>query len=203
MRLQVPQVIRWYYKNVLWHENPKEKKIYLTFDDGPVPEVTPKVLEILHTYRAKATFFCVGDNVRKHPETYRQVLNEGHRTGNHTFNHIKGFDCPPEKYVENVKKASGCIDSKLFRPPHGQISQKLIGRLSPLYKIVMWDIITYDFDQKNSPENIMKLIRKKSKNGSIVVFHDSLKAKKNLLETLPLALDYWTTKGFQVVSLEE
>ncbi|MGC3978099.1 MAG: polysaccharide deacetylase family protein [Paludibacteraceae bacterium] len=201
MKFQVPALIRWCWKGVVWRENPDKKNIFLTFDDGPIPEVTPKVLDILDNYNAKATFFCVGDNVRKHPETYMEVIRRGHQVGNHTFHHIKGFSFADEEYVDNVQKAANYIDSKLFRPPHGQITHRQIKRLSSDYKIIMWDFITYDYDSTMSVEQIMKIVKKKSRNGSIVVFHDSLKAQKNMLQALPLALEYWEKNGYKIISM--
>lgn len=198
MNYQVPIFIKWFLRDVFWRINPSEKAIYLTFDDGPVPEVTPQVLDILDDFGVKATFFCVGDNVRKHPELYKEVIQRGHAIGNHTFNHIKGFDYSVDEYVENVKKASEYIQSPLFRPPHGQITPKKIKRLRADYQIIMWDIITYDYDKTFSPEKIMRIVRRKSRNGSIVVFHDSIKAEKNVLETLPQALKFWKEEGYEI-----
>ncbi|VBB47979.1 Polysaccharide deacetylase [uncultured Paludibacter sp.] len=198
MKFQVPAMLRWCWKGVTWRENKKEKCIYLTFDDGPIPEVTPKVLDILDEFDVKATFLCVGDNVKKHPETYREVLRRGHRVGNHTFNHIKGFGFSADEYVGNVKKASEYVESKLFRPPHGQITHKQIKRLSSDYRIIMWDFITFDYDKAFSVEKIMKIVRNKTRNGSIVIFHDSLKAEKNVLEALPQALKFWKEEGYEL-----
>ena len=195
---QVPRFVKWFLRDVFWRINPSEKVIYLTFDDGPIPEVTPKVLDILDEFGVKATFFCVGDNVRKHPEFYKEVIKRGHAVGNHTFNHIKGFDYSVDEYVENVKKASEYIQSPLFRPPHGQITPKKIKRLRADYQIIMWDIITYDYDKTFSPEKMMRIVRRKSRNGSIVVFHDSIKAEKNVLETLPKALKFWKEEGYEI-----
>ncbi len=179
-----------------WRKNPSSKVIYLTFDDGPVPEVTPQVLEILDNYNLKATFFCVGENVQRYPEVYTELLNRGHKTANHTFNHLKGFSTPTEAYIENIQKAATYIDSHLFRPPHGQItlSQKKI--LNAHYEIIMWDIITHDYDRKLSPTTILKKIKSDSRNGSIVVFHDSIKAKNTMLAVLPLAIEYWIAQGY-------
>lgn len=201
MKLQVPEWLRRCWQGVVWRENSDEKTIYLTFDDGPIPEVTPKVLEILDRYDVKATFFCVGENVMKYPDMYNEVLKRGHQTGNHTFNHIKGFNFSPEEYLENTDKAAQYIDSKLMRPPHGQIKPNQIRLLSPKYKIIMWDVLTYDYDKNFTPEGIIKIIRSKSRNGSIVVFHDSLKAEKNTLPALPQALEFWRNEGYQFKTL--
>ena len=171
--------------------------IYVTFDDGPEPEVTPLVLEILDKYDLKATFFCVGENVEKHPDIYNEVLKRGHKTGNHTFNHLKGVSVSTDEYVANVEKAAERIDSKLFRPPYGRISYRQKRALQKRYVIVMWDIITQDYNNKLSPNTILRNIKQYSRNGSIVVFHDSLKAEKNMLIVLPLAIEYWKLKGYR------
>jgi len=153
-------------------------------------------LDILDTFGWKATFFCVGENVAKHPDLYREVLAKGHRTGNHSYNHIRGFRYTTDEYVQNVKKASEMIQSKLFRPPHGRMTFAQMKALRKEYDIVMWDVITYDYDQKRSPERILKTIKRNLRKGSVVVFHDSLKAKENVLEVLPKALEFWESEGY-------
>lgn len=203
MNIQVPWLIRIFIRNVTWRGSKKEKVIYLTFDDGPIPEVTPNVLEILDEFNAKATFFCVGENVFKHPEVYNEILRRGHAVGNHTYNHLKGFSTYKEEYLANVDKASSYINSKLFRPPHGQISPGLIKLLSnKKYKIIMWDFITFDYDKDLSPEAIQKIVQNRTRNGSIVVFHDSLKARQNVLEVLPQALSCWRKEGYMLKTIE-
>jgi len=185
-----------FFPSLIWRVKTRSKLIYLTFDDGPVPEVTPQVLDILDAFGWKATFFCVGENVVKYPDLYQEILARGHRTGNHSYNHIRGFRYATEEYVQNVKKASEMIQSKLFRPPHGRIKPAQLKALRKEYDIVMWDVITYDYDRKRSPERILKTIRRNLRKGSVVVFHDSLKAKANVLEVLPKALAFWQSKGY-------
>jgi peptidoglycan/xylan/chitin deacetylase (PgdA/CDA1 family) len=185
-----------FFPSLIWRVKTRSKLIYLTFDDGPVPEVTPQVLDILDAFGWKATFFCVGENVVKYPDLYQEILARGHRTGNHSYNHIRGFRYATEEYVQNVKKASEMIQSKLFRPPHGRIKLAQLKALRKEYDIVMWDVITYDYDRKRSPERILKTIRRNLRKGSVVVFHDSLKAKENVLEVLPKALAFWQSKGY-------
>lgn len=198
MNTQVPWIVKLFIRNVVWREKRKDKVIFLTFDDGPIPEVTPNVLNLLDDFGVKATFFCVGENVKKHPEVYQEVLTRGHAVGNHSFNHIKGFEYTTEDYIRNVKEAAKYIDSKLFRPPHGQIKRAQIKRLSADYKIIMWDFITFDYDKDVSVDKIMKIVKKRSRNGSIVVFHDSLKAEKNMIEALPMALKFWKEEGYSL-----
>lgn len=198
MSLQFPRFLRPLFgKSVQWNVQTSSKVIYLTFDDGPVPEVTPQVLDILDAFGWKATFFCVGDNVRKHPELYREVLKRGHRTANHTYNHLKGFETPTDKYIENVALAAQYIDSNLFRPPHGHITYKQIRLLKKNYQLIMWDVITHDYNQSLTPEQVYKNVERYLRKGSIVVFHDSMKARENVLAVLPRALAFWKENGYQ------
>jgi peptidoglycan/xylan/chitin deacetylase (PgdA/CDA1 family) len=196
MNFQFPDALRPLMGKLTWRKNPSEKVIYLTFDDGPVPEVTPQVLDILDKYGLKATFFCVADNVQKYPEVYADVLQRGHRTGNHTFNHLKGFSTSTTDYVENVRKASEFIESNLFRPPHGQISFRQRRLLKRSYEIIMWDLITHDYNKNLSPQIILQNVKRYSRNGSLVVFHDSIKAKDRVLNVLPQAIEFWKTEGY-------
>ena len=195
--MQFPKLLRPLFGKLIWQVETDARLVYLTFDDGPVPEVTPKVLDILDRYGWKATFFCVGENVMKYPDLYQEILQRGHRVGNHSFNHIRGFRHTVEDYVANVRKASIYIDSKLFRPPHGRIKFSQIKVLKHDYQIVMWDVITYDYDRKKSPESILNNIKRYLRKGSIIVFHDSIKAEKNVLAVLPKALEYWKEQNYQ------
>lgn len=197
MNIQFPEILRPLMGNLLWRKNPSEKVIYLTFDDGPVPEVTPLVLDLLDEYGLKATFFCVGENVEKYPELYAEVLRRGHKTGNHTFNHLKGFSVSTDDYVANVQKAALKIDSKLFRPPYGRISFRQKKVLQANFDIVMWDLITHDYNKNLSPATVFNNVKRFSRNGSIVVFHDSIKAKNNMLTVLPLAIEFWETQNYR------
>jgi len=196
MNIQFPRLLRPLWGKVVWRKDPSKKVIYLTFDDGPVPEVTPLVLDLLDEHNIKATFFCVGENVQKHPDTFAQVMSRGHKVGNHTFNHLKGFSVTDEEYYGNIDKAAELIDSKLFRPPYGRITGKQMKKLRDRYTIIMWDVITHDYNKNLSPETIMRTIKRYSRNGSLVVFHDSIKAKENVLAVLPLAIEYWKSKGY-------
>ena len=200
---QIPDFIKLMWRTPVWRINPSEKVIYLTFDDGPNPEVTPRVLDILDEFEAKATFFCVGENVMKYPEIFQKVKHRGHAVGNHTFNHVKGTEKTVKEYVDNVGKAHEYIHSKLFRPPHGRITLSQVNKLKADFKIIMWDFITYDFDRQVTSTEILKEVKLRSRNGSVVIFHDSLKARKNVLEALPEALRYWKKEGYEVKALHE
>ena len=197
MNVQFPDLLRPFMGKLLWRKNPLEKVIYVTFDDGPVPEVTPLVLDLLDEYNLKATFFCVGENVEKYPDIYKEILKRGHKTGNHTHNHLKGISVSTEDYVANVQRASECIDSNLFRPPHGRIKLNQRRALRKRYEIVMWDLITQDYNKNLTPRTILQNIKRYSRNGSLVVFHDSIKAERNMLTVLPRAIEYWNSKGYR------
>ncbi|SRX72257.1 polysaccharide deacetylase family protein [Aequorivita antarctica] len=186
----MPRFIQRLYPERIWAFSRKSNAVYLTFDDGPIPEITPWVLDELKKYNAKATFFCIGENVKKHPEIYRRILSEGHSVGNHTFNHLKGTKTETSPYIKNVLLAEEIINSKLFRPPYGKITSKQSKILQKKgFKIVMWDIISYDYDATVSEEECLQNVLKYIKAGSVVVFHDSLKAEKNLRYVLPKVLN--------------
>ena len=191
------------FNNLVWEIPNSDKKIYLTFDDGPIPEVTEWVLDILKTEDIKATFFCIGDNIRKHPEVYKRILSEGHQTGNHTFNHLNGWKTETNHYIDNFKLCETEIlklnaeHSFLFRPPYGKIKpsqSKAIRQLG--YKIIMWDVLSYDFDATISVEKCLENVISNTEQGSIIVFHDSIKAEKNLKYALPKAIQILKDKGF-------
>lgn len=197
MNVQFPRILRPFFGKTIWRKTPSEKVIYLTFDDGPVPEVTPQVLDILDIYGWKATFFCVGENVQKHPELYNEILLRGHKTGNHSFNHLKGFNYSIEEYTANIKKAANYIDSNLFRPPYGRITRKQIKALETDYQIIMWDVITHDYNKNLTDDDVFRNVTKHLRKGSIVVFHDSVKAKEHVLAVLPKAIEFWNEKGYR------
>jgi peptidoglycan-N-acetylglucosamine deacetylase len=194
---ELPLVIRRLYKGVLWRKNPNEKKIYLTFDDGPIPVVTPWVLDQLDRFGVKATFFCVGENVQKHPDIYAEILKRGHRTGNHTFNHVRGFITKTEDYLANIEKAAQYIKSDLFRPPHGDLWHKQYMGVRKSYQIVQWDLITRDYNTKLTGERVFQIVRKHARNGSIIVFHDSVKADKNMRYAMPKSIAFLLSQGFE------
>jgi len=177
--------------------------LYLTFDDGPIPEVTPWVLEQLEKFKAKATFFCVGDNVKKHPTVFEQVKKQGHAIGNHTSNHLNGWATDNVPYFHNVRHCASLVNSVLFRPPYGKLRPKQAQFLQRHYRIVMWDVLSGDFDAHVSPEQCFKNVINNAQNGSIVVFHDSLKAKENLEYALPAVLGYFSERGYRFERLKE
>lgn len=177
--------------------NPDEKAVYLTFDDGPIPVVTPWVVELLGRYDIKATFFMVGDNVRKHPQEFRQVIEAGHRVGNHTFNHLKGVFTETNEYLDNVEKADALIHSKLFRPPHGMLRRSQYNELSKRYQFVMWDLVTRDYSNRLCGEDVLANVKKYARNGSIITFHDSLRSENNLRYALPRAIEWLLEQGYE------
>jgi len=188
---------------VHWNIPVKEKCIFLTFDDGPIPEVTPWVLETLAAFEAHATFFCVGENVKKHNEIYKRIMNEGHRTGNHSFHHIQAWKTTKVNYLNDVADANELIDSHLFRPPHGQLTFPLMRAMKKRYTIVLWSLLAYDFDTTLTPEKCLAIVLKNTRPGDIVVFHDSLKAEPRMKYVLPLFLEHFRSKGFVFRSLPE
>lgn len=193
MRIEQPPFFyRILYPKAQWRiKIPHQKTVYLTFDDGPIPEITPWVLDVLDTYNVKATFFCVGDNVRKYPYLYEEILASGHRVGNHTFHHLQGWITPSNKFLEDTLEASQLIGSNLFRPPHGHMIFPQPALLKKNgFKIVMWDVVTRDYNAKLSPERVFDNVKKFTRDGSIIVFHDSLKAEKNMKYALPRAIKW-------------
>jgi peptidoglycan/xylan/chitin deacetylase (PgdA/CDA1 family) len=202
-------LIKKLFSNYIWEMPNSENKIYLTFDDGPTPEITEWTLQQLKKYNAKATFFCIGDNIRKYPEIFKKVMKEGHSIGNHTFNHLNGWKTSKQDYLENAKKCQSEIYNlqpaicTLFRPPYGKIKPSQSRELRKLgYKIIMWDIISYDFDAKISKEKCLENVLKNVKSGSIIVFHDSIKAFPNLEYTLPKMLEILNKKGFVFAKID-
>jgi peptidoglycan/xylan/chitin deacetylase (PgdA/CDA1 family) len=172
--------------------------VYLTFDDGPLPEVTEFVLETLAAYGAKGTFFCIGKNVAANPELYRRISDEGHATGNHTHNHLNGWMTPFAEYITDIRQAEAHINSPLFRPPYGRIRKAQADVVCAQYRVVMWDVLSYDFSSDVSPERCLKNVIENTRPGSIVVFHDSVKAFRNLQYALPRCLEYFKDRMMKV-----
>lgn len=177
------------------------KNIYLTFDDGPVPEVTPIVLDLLEEYDAKATFFCVGDNVRKHLDIYNEIIKRGHKVGNHTFHHIKGWNTKDEDYYADIQSTNDLIHSNLFRPPYGRITPKQHYHLKKEYRIILWSVISYDYNRLLTPRRVWRNVRNSVTNNDIVLFHDSIKAKENMLYALKNTLFFFKARGYKFKSI--
>ncbi len=195
--IRLPFFLRLPFKNLIWRLPKPNKTVYLTFDDGPIPEVTPWVLEVLAKENVKATFFCVGENVQKHHDIYNMILAGGHEVGHHTFNHLPAFKTDKNAYQENVRSANELVKTDLFRPPHGQLRLSQIIKMRKKFRIILWDVLSADFDHKITPDKCLKNIISKARNGSIIVFHDSLKAEKNLKYALPRAIQYLKEQGYE------
>jgi peptidoglycan/xylan/chitin deacetylase (PgdA/CDA1 family) len=197
--IKTPTFIKFLFRNWLWSFSSKEKVLYLTFDDGPTPKITNWTLNTLQEYKAKATFFCIGKNVEKYPKIYQKILAKNHVVGNHTNNHLNGFKTNTLNYVENVNTSQSHFteNTMLFRPPYGKLKFSQAKKLREKgYKIVMWDVLSADFDTSISSEKCLENVIRNIKNGSIIVFHDSEKAKEKLQFVLPKVLDYYTKKGY-------
>lgn len=201
--IKTNRLIKWLFSGQIWSIRTNEKKIYLTFDDGPTPEVTDWVLSILEANQVKATFFCIGENIQKYPEIFQNIIKAGHQVGNHTFNHIKGWNTTTATYLENIAQCQDEIlkyypnQDMLFRPPYGKITPKQSKKCRKRgYKIIMWDVLSADFDAKITPEKCLQNATSKVQEGSIIVFHDSVKAQKNLRDSLPQAIQILKEKGF-------
>lgn len=200
---KTPYLIKKCYPKRLWNNTEIDKTIYLTFDDGPHPTITPFVLEQLDKFKAKATFFCIGKNVEQEQEIYQQIINKGHTIGNHTQNHLNGFKTGNLVYLDNIKEASKHIKSNLFRPPYGRCTsaqaKNIINQLKMI--IVMWDVLSGDFDINISPEKCTQNVLKNTKAGSIIVFHDSEKAFERLQVALPKTLEHFSKLGYNFKGL--
>ena len=202
--VQTPRLVQLFFRNWVWSFSKKEKALYLTFDDGPTPEVTEWTLNQLKKHDAKATFFCIGKNVVQYPKIYQKIIDQGHSIGNHTHNHLKGLKTTTEEYLDNIAKAELVLqnNSKLFRPPYGKFKRSQAKKLRKKgYKIIMWDVLSADFDTTISPEKCLENVIRYTDNGSIIVFHDSIKARQNLYFTLPKIVEYYTEKGYAFKSI--
>ncbi|WP_454801584.1 polysaccharide deacetylase family protein [Mucilaginibacter phyllosphaerae] len=202
--VKTPWWLKKLYPQLIWNTKPGARCIYLTFDDGPIPIVTPFVLNILKKYNARATFFCIGDNVSKHPDVFAEVKKAGHAIGNHTYNHLRGWATDSQTYLENYLKADAVLDTPLFRPPYGRIKRKQIKMLKqarPDIQIIMWDVLSGDFDMALNRSESLNYVLKNAADGSIVLFHDSLKAFHKLEYVLPLVLEHFTKQGYTFAAL--
>jgi peptidoglycan-N-acetylglucosamine deacetylase len=198
-----PVILRNIYKDLIWNVRISEKSIYMTFDDGPEKEVTPFILDILKDYNASATFFCLGKKAIKEPELIDKIKELGHTIGNHSFNHVRGKKISNPEFLNDVEKCNQVLKTKFFRPPYGSISRSQIQILKDYYHIVIWSVLPGDFDTKITGEKCLARSIKHTKSGSIIVFHDSLKAKDKVLFVLPRYLEYFSKLGYTFEALNE
>ncbi|KAF9659084.1 polysaccharide deacetylase family protein [Tenacibaculum sp. ZH5_bin.1] len=199
--IKTPRILKRLFAKYTWSFFSTQKEIFLTFDDGPIPEVTEFVLDQLHQFNAKATFFCIGDNIRKYPAVFSRIVNEGHSVGNHTFNHLNGWKNSNTTYINNINKCENLLShqkTKLFRPPYGKIKRKQAKQLlANGYKIIMWDVLSADFDPTITKEKCLQNVLRNVENGSIIVFHDSIKASDKLYYVLPKVLEEFSLQGYK------
>ena len=194
--------LRWMFPKAAWRMDKDERAVYLTFDDGPIPQATPFILDTLRAFDAHATFFMVGDNVRKYPYLFQQILDEGHQVGNHTFNHLGGLKHLTKTYIENTEKANQLIGAHLFRPPHGWMRPPQYYFLRQKYQIVMWDLVTRDYSKWLTAEDVVNNVKNYTRNGSIITFHDSLKSIDKLKTALPASLEWLREQGYSFKTFE-
>ncbi len=200
---RTPSILPWLFPNLTWRVETASKELFLTFDDGPIAGPTEFVLDTLNQFNAKATFFCIGDNIKKHQDVFKRIVTEGHLIGNHTHNHLKGWNTSVEKYSSNIKECNDQIrlvspvaKVELFRPPYGRIKNSQVKAVQLNYKIIMWDVLTSDYSKSVSQERCLRGSIKATRPGSIIVFHDSLKAKRNMEYTLPRYLEHFVKLGY-------
>ncbi|HLT93016.1 MAG TPA: polysaccharide deacetylase family protein [Membranihabitans sp.] len=200
--IKTPGFVKEFFPQLTWDGPPGNRTIYLTFDDGPHPEVTIQVLEILDRYKASGTFFCVGENIEKYPDTFSLLKKYNHGIGSHTYNHLNGWASDNMEYFKNIKRAATLAGTNLFRPPYGRIKPSQVGILEKHYQIIMWSVLSGDFDTTLTGNQCFDNVKKYVKDGSIVVFHDSTKAAKRLLYALPRVLDYFSEQNYRFDALE-
>lgn len=193
-----PLLYRLLFPEAIWRIKHRGRKVvYLTFDDGPIPEVTPWVLDTLDRYGIRATFFMVGDNVRRHPELLEEVRRRGHSVGNHTMHHLQGMKEKSRTYMRDICEADALIDTALFRPPHGIMRWKQAAAIKHHYNIIMYDLVTRDYSRRLGPEQVLANVKRYARNGSIIVFHDSLKAERNMRAVLVPAIEWLKAEGYE------
>lgn len=199
--VKTPFWATWLWPAACWRIKTTQPQLYLTFDDGPHPEVTPRILDIMKQANAKATFFCLGKNIERYPELFQEIIQNGHAVGNHTWNHLHAFKVSPQEYINEVKKTELLVKTNLFRPPYGKLTPKLYQSLRKTHRIVMWDVLSGDFDPSVSGEICAQRVIKHSRSGSIIVFHDSTKAWSRLQNALPQVIDYFQQQGYGFLKL--
>lgn len=192
-----PQILRQFINKAVWEIETQEKEIFLTFDDGPTEKITDWILDILNDYKAKATFFCIGKNIIENNKKFEKILNKEHSVGNHTHNHLNGWKTETNKYLENIRLTDKIIKTDLFRPPYGRIRYRQYNEIAKFKRIIMWNVLSRDYDKNLSCENVTETIKKIAKSGSIIVFHDSLKAEKNMKFALEKTLIHFSSLGYK------
>ena len=193
-----PLLYRLLFPEAIWRFKHRNRRVvYLTFDDGPIPEQTPWVLDLLDRYGIRATFFMVGDNVRRHPELLEEVRRRGHSVGNHTMHHLQGMKVTSRRYMRDITEADALIDTTLFRPPHGIMRWAQAKAIKDHYNIIMYDLVTRDYSRKLNPEQVFNNVKRFARNGSIIVFHDSIKAAPNMRVALPKAIEWLLSQGYE------
>ena len=197
MFVKTPSITKYLFPSLVWKKSTDQKKIWLTFDDGPDEKATPYLINVLEKFNIKATFFIIGNQAKKHPELVKLIINNGHKIGNHSFSHLNGFSTNNNKYFEDVEQAKKYIDSDIFRPPYGKITPFQIKNLKKDFKIIMWDIMSWDFKENISPNKIYKNVIDNVENGSIILFHNNLKSYNNLKNSLEIILEKLKDKGYQ------
>ena len=195
--IKSPKILQCLFAGFIWKIDTDEKVIYLTFDDGPHPVITPWIINLMNQYDAKGTFFLIGDAVSRNPDLYQLYKTNGHLVGNHTYRHIKGWQSRKKNYLKEITQCAEVVESSLFRPPYGQINLQGIREIKKLYKVVMWDVLSWDFDNETSSEICLSNVVNYSKEGSIVVFHENEKSMKNIMYALPKVLEHFTKLGYQ------
>lgn len=201
MIIKIPRLIQYLFYYFEFKINQEPKTLYLTFDDGPIPEVTPEVLELLDKYNARASFFCVAENIIKHPEVFQEIIRKGHRLGNHTYHHIKGWETQNKDYYSDIYKANQLINSNLFRPPYGRIGFFQAKKLRKEYRLILWSILSYDYNGKLSKERVWNNIKNNVSDNDIILFHDNIKARDNMLYALENTLIYFSKLGYKFKSI--
>lgn len=195
--VRIPGILKKIYPGLTWNIRGEDRVLHLTFDDGPTPDITGQVLDILATANARATFFCIGRNAERHPEILRRIIDAGHAVGNHTYSHLKGWYTPNREYYEDIELASQFVPSQLYRPAYGMITPMQIRYLKQHFRIVLWDVMSYDFDPGVSKEKCLLNVTANAGPGSVIVFHDSVKASASMLYALPRVLDFFGEKGYR------
>jgi len=195
--VKTPSLTKYLFPSLVWKKNTDQKKIWITFDDGPDEKATPFLIDVLEKFNIKATFFIIGNKAKKYPELVKLIINNGHKIGNHSFSHLSGFSTKNNKYLKDVKQAKKYIDSDIFRPPYGRITPYQIKNLKKDFKIIMWDIMSWDFKENISSNKICKNVINNVENGSIILFHNNLKSYNNLKNSLEIILEKLKEKGYQ------